>query len=455
MKDKVFERELKVLINYVRSYGIEHMKQKVDIRTCMGNKEFQKEFIENVHKGFYLAQRDCIFLLKKILLEKKQCKREIKEARRNRDREKSNDIDNLLKHVEYQELVVRKVMDSIAWQIFGEDLSVMRRLYQGQELIDITDSNLDSELRYIEEKLKEDSECFVLISDTTSFIQVGDFVSYSPKEGRVIGELKEGETNVKIFNLIQESIENPCPYQLYQKLGDEDEKFRKQFKRDVKQIVRATEVMKIIQEGEGKDLYTGANVIRIDDEIVLETYKSVLENLLKECKKKSYAISVVEDCLCVGVYQNDKCPSKIFDMWVKALGIQMPIFDLRYSFFEPLGFPIFLLPFSDTDIIDIVMGRKTVKMTIDVDKWLKSFAQDGYSYRWMTKKETARCNSEFGGKQQLFTLNGCGVELIDDEGGKQQIGQGIFSRMFTSLNTPSSLRKYLVESNRIFKEYEV
>ncbi len=450
MKDKIFERELKVLINCVRSYGIEHMRQKCDMKTFMENKEVQKEFTENVHKGFYLAQRNCVFLLKKILLEKKQCKRDLKEARRNRDKEKSIEMDNLLKYVTYQELVLRKVMDSIAWQIFDTDLSVLRRLYHGQELIDITDSNLDSELRYIEEKLKEDSESFVLISDMTSFIQVGDVVTFSPKTGVSIGELKEGKTNAKIFNLMQDSIENPCPYFLYQKLESEDEKFRQQFKRDVKQMARATETMKILQEGEGKDIYTGVNVKRIEDEIVLETYESVIIKLLKDCNKKNYAISVVEECLLVGVYQNDKFSSKAFDIWAATLNIRMPIIDLRHSIFDPLGFPLFLLPFSDKDIIDIVMGRKTVKMTIDIDKWLESFSQEGYSYRWMTKKETARINSEFKGKQHLFEIDGCGIELTSNEGGKQYIGGGIFSRMFTSLNTPSALKRYLVES---YKEY--
>lgn len=452
MKDKKFERELKVLINFVRAYGIEHMSQNYDIKTYLNNGDIRKEFTENVHKGFYLAQRRCIFLLRKILYEKKQYKLDLKEGRRNRDKEKCSKLENLIRHITYQELVLRKVMDSVAWQIFDKDLSILRRLYHGQELIDITDSNLDSELQYIEKKLEEDSECFVLISDLTSFIQVGDVVTYSPQNGIAIGELKEGETNVRIFNLIQESIENPCPYVLHPKLSSEDKKFRQQFERDIKQIARANEACKIINGEEGKDLYTGVNVKRIADEIVLETYESIIVELLKECNKKNYAISVVEGILLIGVYQNEKFSSKVFDIWAEALNICMPIIDLRSSFFEPLGFPLFLLPFPDKDIIDIVMGRKMIKMTIDINKWLESFAQEGYSYRWMTKKETARINSNIKGKKQLFELDGCGVELVDVEGGKHYIGKGIFSRMFLSLNTPSSLRKYLVETFKYTKE---
>lgn len=77
---------------------------------------------------------------------------------------------------------MRKSMDSIAWQLFNYDITVMRRLYYGQELIDITDSNLDSELYYIDEYVKENPEGFVLISDLTSFIQVGDIVTFTPQK---------------------------------------------------------------------------------------------------------------------------------------------------------------------------------------------------------------------------------------------------------------------------------
>lgn len=44
---------------------------------------------------------------------------------------------------------------------------------------------------------------------------------------------------------------------------------------------------------------------------------------------------------------------------------------------------------------------------------------------------------------KIFTLNDCGVELSNENGVKQYLGEGIFSRMFTSLNTPSSLFYYL------------
>ena len=82
MKTKIFERELKALLNYVRAYGIQHMSRKVDVDIFINDVDIRSEFVECVHRGFYLAQRNCVLLLRKVLQEKKQHKAELKNARR-------------------------------------------------------------------------------------------------------------------------------------------------------------------------------------------------------------------------------------------------------------------------------------------------------------------------------------------------------------------------------------
>ena len=59
-----------------------------------------------------------------------------------------------------------------------------------------------------------------------------------------------------------------------------------------------------------------------------------------------------------------------------------------------------------------------------------------------SKKETARLNGKMKGNQNIFSLEGCGVE-IKREGFSLELGQGVFSRMFTSFVLPSSIKKLL------------
>ena len=164
-----FSREIKTLVNDVRSYGIQHCSES-RMENLLSDSDKFNEFTIQVHKGFFIAQRSAIFLLRKILREQKINKINLKQARRDKDKEKIQSINEQIKITRYREMVVRKAMDAIAWQLFQYDLTTMRRLYYGQELIDITDSNLDSELSYVDLCLKEHPDCFVLTALTSKKI---------------------------------------------------------------------------------------------------------------------------------------------------------------------------------------------------------------------------------------------------------------------------------------------
>lgn len=442
MKNIVFERELRLMLNYIREYGIQHCKEK-SIEVLSRDPEKMDDFMKNVHKGFLLAQKNAIYLLRKVLKEQKSIKLALKQARRERNKDKEKEIKNKLGKVQYQEILIRRMMDSIAWQIFHYDLSVMRRLYYGQELIDITDSNIESEIEYVDRFIESNPGGFVLISDLTSFIQIGDVISIAPGQGMRIGELKDGEMNYKVFEIIKDALEVKCPYYIQNQIKDESLKFKEQVFRDIKQITRNLEVSQVLNSGEGKDLFTGLPTKIDDEEIELDTFADIVENLLDQSHHKGHAISVIEDCLLVGVFDETKVSSKAFDNWAESLEIKMPIVDLRQGVTDPMSFPIFILPFKGSDIIDIVKGKIVIKMTLDIEKWLDTFKERDIKWRWISKKETARINSNLKGKNKIFSLDGCGIEINDKNGASQLIGDGIFSRMFTSFNTPLSMRKYL------------
>lgn len=443
MKVLKFERELKTLINEVRAYGIQHSEYKNNVQDVFYGEAIRTKFIKKVHTGFALAQRRCVMLLKQVLTEKKKYKAELKDARRERDKERQRKLESQIDLVSYQEMALRKIMDSIAWQIFNQDLSTIRRLYYGQELIDITDSNLESDVVFAEEYMQKYSESFVLISDLTTFIQIGDVVILEPNKGITLCELKDGEINKRVFELLRDFSQVNCPHYVSQKLQEETDKFQEQFWRDVKQIKRNHQVLNLLNSGEGKDLYSGLDVTIRDREIVMDSYVHIVRKLLDESGKKGHAKFIVEECLFVGVYEPNRFPDKAFDIWVKCLNIKMPIIDFRQSMFDPTAYPIYLHSFSESQIMDIISGKKVVKFTLDIETWLKMFERDGLKYRWLNKRETARINSKFKGNLGIFSLEGCGVEICDEEGFSQYIAEGVFSRMFSNLETPRSIERFL------------
>lgn len=445
MNDNKFLRELKTMIYYVREYGIRHIDFKItesDFETH--NTKKVESFYYQCHQGFFAAQDRVVYLMTKILMEQKRLKSALKDARRERHKEEAHNIDLALRKVQFQERVLRKLMDAIAWQLFNYDLSTMRRLYCGDPPIDITNSNLDSELAFIRHYKENHSGGFALISDLTSFIQIGDVVTLDKDNGIHISELKEGSTNDQIFDIINDVSKTQCARHLQVELRDKDEKFIRQFERVIKQIRKSNQVTETISTGYGADLFTGQKVRIIQGDIQPNTFFDTLHSLARECHKKGYAIATVEGCLIIGVYDTEKFPSHIFDAWHDLLKIRAPIYDIRTSFYDPLAYPIFLHGFSDTFILDVISGRKVIKMSLDVDKWLNTFLEDGCKVNWLSKRETNKINSKMKGVNRVFDIDGQGIE-IEKDGIKQVVGHGILSRLYTSFITPSTAKEILLE----------
>ncbi len=59
------------------------------------------------------------------------------------------------------------------------------------------------------------------------------------------------------------------------------------------------------------------------------------------------------------------------------------------------------------------------------------------------------------GKTGIFSLEKRGIELENEKGVKQYVGEGIFSRIFTEFNRPRSIKDFLITAmNRIAEDFE-
>lgn len=315
MKDTKFERELKLLINDIREYGIQHAA--LTKRDLPGT-QAHNQFVMQVHKGYMLAQRGVLCNLTRVLKEKKQAKAMLKDANRRRDQEAKEECLSLLEKLKVQEVILRKIMDSVAWTLLGCEITDVRRLYGGEEPIDITDSNIQSCVEYSEQVFANNPMEFALISDLTTFVQAGDILHYKYGESLCIVELKSGETNKRVFELLDSYSEGKCDRYLYLSLEKEGDKFKKQFARTVKQMAAEEEVVNVLKTGKGTDRLTGLPIDIIQGRLELDTYTETVINLIEKARGKGYAIGAVENCLFLGVYDNRRFPSAVFREWMKG-----------------------------------------------------------------------------------------------------------------------------------------
>ena len=404
-------------------------------------KELADEFLMRVHDGFRLAQELCIKDLTSILSEKKTIKKRLKIARQENNREIRKQLEAEENYLLYQELCFRKAMDSIAWVLFNYQSSSLKRLYQNQEVIDITDSNIESEIAYAKFEYEKDKTSFTLISDLTSFVQVGDIVERCNGKVSVI-ELKTGSVNEEIFDLMHKLSEGYSPKEICSTVISRGEKFTEQFQRDVKQMEKSQQVVKIINTGEGKDSITDANVeiIGKDDEpLVLDSYADELAKVIKESDKSGLASTIFQSCISIVAIRKDKFRNREIPRPQKKGSSNSMLVDLRQGFRRPLGYPIYLLDIPDPYISDIILGKREVYINFDIDSWIHLCARRGIKVDFLNKKEIARTNGKMKNRNRIFEINGQGLKLSNENGGETIIGGGLFDRVFTEMNTPFSL----------------
>lgn len=441
MKDAKFEREIKHLLYFIREYGIHRVGFSLDEK--QNDPEKIAEFVSKVHQGFNVAQTNVILNLTCVLQEKKKNKVAIKEANIAHDKEKVRELQQKQKKLKYQEYAFRKIMDSLAWLFLNRDISSIRRLYFGHPPIDITDSNIAYCQKVVQDLFADDHTQFPLISDLTTFVQVGDIMISGYNKGITLLELKEGDVNEKIEGIIDAYRLSKCDRYLQLSLEKESAKFQEQFFRVVNQMKKGNDVLKTINTGKGIDQFSGQPIEIIQRELEFSCFDSVVADLMKKSRERGYAISVVEGCLLIGVYESSRFDSRVFDVWAQSENIKTPIYDARQSLLDPMLMPLYLLPLSDPDIIDIVVGKKILRMAIDINSWLKPLEKNGVEIRWISHKETAETKRKTKNRQNLIEIGGHGIEIIKDDY-SQVLARGMVARMFSMLYTPSSMREYIM-----------
>ena len=462
MNSQKFERELKKLIYYVREYGIQHLSfHPSELSRIHDDHIIAEEFTTQVHKGFYFAQEQVIELLRKVINEQKKAKRDLAEARRNRDTAKEKTLQEKRETAHYQECILRRAIDAIVWTLCGFELSTIRRLYMEQEPIDITDSNLNSELSFLESYKKSHPSGFALISDLSMIVQVGDIITKDISDGTGIIELKEGQVNKRVFEILHEYGENHCDHYLASVLSEEGKKVSEQFFRSVKQMHKDMLAVNIINEGQGEDPQSGKQVTIVESPLELSTFNPVFLDVIKQASKTGRASQTIQGCLTIVAY--DVTRPLAFAVEATGAPLERPLkgkqkieedttirsMDLRQTLIDPTTRPLFLCPLPESYIVDIAMERKIVKFYLSVPLWLQIFEDQGFTVRMLGKKETARMKQQANHGTQILEVNGQAVE-IQKGSYKTLLGEGLLSRMFTCLNTPLAMVDYFSEMEKHF-----
>lgn len=456
--EPTFEDVIAEIADLAFAYGI---RKVGGLDPTAATAEQKKRFVEACHEGYALAQHRLVEGLSQLEAATRQVKGLQKEARRQREREKSEAAARLLETLHYQEMALRTIANGMAWMMLRDQRWVVRRLHQGRAPTALSAANIESAIREAD-RINQDPRKFALLSDLTSCVQLGDLLVVDFSRDPAISyciELKEGQKNYEILQFLDSFSRTGCPRAAWFFAEEQGEAGLKQAERIARQQIRAAEAMKILETGEGVDPMSG-KPIRIPDRVIeQESYDAELEALVEGARINGENVAVVEDCLWVGAYDAGRAvfpslmfkdhlhhvllkrqdcllpesPSDISEELLRRQVVPYPITDLRQAIITPTSRPLFLRELSCQTIIDLVLGRVLVYIYLDLDRFLARSQTRGLGGRWQTRRERGRVKPE-----GYFARLGK-APVFEREGRTVTMGGGLIVKMMLDGTTVDSV----------------
>jgi hypothetical protein len=348
-----------------------------------------------------------------------------------------------------EQLLFRAVADTIAWGMLGGQLCYARRIYKSHKQPDLFESNFESVLQVTRELRESDPGCMPLISDLTSFVQVGDIINVSADRRTSYIEVKEGKHNKHVLDLAMFYEASGC--ENFREIVEKTEspKTVKQMERVLRQKARLDHVKEVMSKGTAKDPDTGELILIPEPFFEIATWKEALADLTEKAQeKKSWAYDV-QGPIFMGAYAGD-IATRGHMMFLMALSLEgdveqdYHIIRLTDCMHAPLAPPVFSKMLADEVKIDLLFGRMNVCIAVSIPRLIEVCELAGMDVRHATKKELGRAKSAGGnpvvhrGKGLIFSLGGKEMMLLEGV---------IFRALFHEQQPESVLRHYLENSD--------
>lgn len=321
-------------------------------------------------------------------------------------------------------LLLHGIADSMAWQMIQSQLCYARRFYKEQPIVDIKHSNFESILRVVNHNNKSFPDSFSLISDLTTFIQIGDLLLASPEGGFTIIEVKEGEKNHQILEFMKFFMKSGCPRALHYFVQEHGEGALKQLQRMMRQAFRMGHVSEILATGRSEDPDTEQKIKIPEDKVYIGDWDDELQSVLYESDTKGWALEIIDDCLFIASYSKTCMGGAghlVFNTWFdNSEGTpDCPRVSLIDCMKHPLAPPIFNRNMEDRHKLDILFGRKNVCIALSIPLFFKKLVECGINVREASNKEASEMDQKdsppyrFGGRAYFLGVPGNEMMLFD------------------------------------------
>ncbi|WP_156894712.1 hypothetical protein [Janthinobacterium sp. 1_2014MBL_MicDiv] len=340
-------------------------KEMKGLDSFQGNPEIQSKFLFASHAGMNAAQKKIIELVQ--------------------SHEPLTDSHDVL---------IKGITDAMVWQLIGHQLCHARRFYKEHPPVNLKESNFESVVFCANERAKEDPGSISIISDLTSFVQVGDLLCLDSRGQFSIAEVKEGKKNHEIMDFMKFFIETQCDHAFNHFAQEQGKSGMKQLQRMLRQTGRMNHVTEVMSKGKSVDPDT-EHIVTIPEEFVyVPKWDEELNKILASSDSQGWGYHVIDNCLFMGAYSKDAFKGgghAIFNMLFDEVegSLESPRCRLNDCMTIPLALPVFNLNIPDEHKFDLLFGRKNVCLGLNITNFLDSLKKVGVNVREGTNKETS------------------------------------------------------------------
>lgn len=403
------------------------------------NKNLQERFITKVHDGFKKSQNLILEETLEIQTELRLKKEKLKEFKRKREVDNVEKLNLELNVLKNRLSTFSHIADGIAWQLVGGAIHIARRFHIGENSSKFLDSSNISHAKKVADQINKSPLDFALISDLTSFVQIGDILV---KHKNLIGimELKEGKINDNIREFFDE-LKNTNKVVTDDLIDSQfDKATAKQAKRMQRQIVRAERAIEVMNLDSGTDPVSETPIVVSTPSIPTEGYHEEFLKLHKILETKTWAYTAVENCVHIGMYRDEGTAMASFAI-ESILNQQTKNYVVVdwLSITKNLSEPIFAKPFPVNLMVDLLIGKIKIIIGINLDKMVELFNILGIQTKWLSRKETAKLKQKDSRKGMVVVNNRAISMSLPHLGADVIISGGIISKILFDNILPSNI----------------
>jgi hypothetical protein len=435
--------KLEEIADYAFIYGLRTMGWGTQLpHPSTWSEGTMKRFYANCNTGFKAAQNLLVEERQYYQMQWRATTELLKEYQIQKAKAEASVARHILLIIEQRLSVLAHIADAIAWQLLGGQIHYARRLHMREKDAKFLDvSNIAHVLREAA-AINENPLDFALISDITSFIQIGDLLVRHIDSVIEVVELKEGSVNqtiAKFFDTAEKAGQNIADIDLSAQFDKNTVTQIQRMQRQKEKMARAVEVL---NTDSGIDPATKSPITVSTPTSETEYYYEELIALCDKLETKYFSYGIVDDCLHVSMHRGNiglALAPGIVKRVLEAKTKNYVLVDLL-DIINQVSEPLFIKPLKQEFVLDVLTGKIKVIIGLDIDAMIGVFNKTGLKTFWMPKKTRALIKADGGSlSKTLFEINNRAIEMKFPDGRQNAIGGGTISKILYDTIKPSSV----------------